>query len=376
MLPAAVCVSLNGNNSFAHSNDSWYLFGSTKPFMQERKSLKKLKLALVGCGAIARLHLDGLKEHVPEIAVTAVVDTDPEKRDAYAVETGAEPYASLEVALDKGDFDAVDIMLPHDLHESAALQCFEAGKHVLLEKPMATDLEACGRILEGASKAGNVFMVGENAQYWPEIVKAKEVLESGTIGEVITARAAFVYPFDPYWFKDDSPWRFDSKRTGGGIVIDGGSHWIRPLRMWMGEIEEVVGVTDRPLEQMEGESLARSLIRFKSGKTAGFDAMMIDTVFAPEPWWRITGTRGEITIGGGFEGGLRLYDKANPEGTPLMEPKGYTQSFGPELADFAAAVLTGTAPAAGPEKSIGELRVAFALYRSVQTGKWEKVWDP
>ncbi len=337
--------------------------------------MEKLKLALVGCGAIARLHLDGLKERVPDISVTAVVDTDPKKRDAYAAETGGEPFASLDAALAEGDFDAVDIMLPHDLHESAALQCFHAGKHVLLEKPMATDLAACNRILEGAEKAGIVFMVGENSQYWPEIVKAKEVLESGEIGEVITARAAFVYAYDPYWFKDDNPWRFDSKRTGGGIVVDGGSHWIRPLRMWMGEIEEVVGVTDRPLEQMEGESLARSLIRFKSGKTAAFDAMMIDTVFAPESWWRITGTKGEITIGCGFEGGLRIYDAGNPEGKCVMEPKGYPQSFGPELADFAAAVLSGKVLEAEPEESLGELRTAFALYRSVQSGNWEKVWD-
>jgi UDP-N-acetyl-2-amino-2-deoxyglucuronate dehydrogenase len=333
-----------------------------------------LRLALVGCGAIARYHLDGLQEHAPRIQVTAAVDVDADKAAAYAAETGAAAFTSLDEALEKGDFDAVDLMLPHDLHEAAAIQCFQAGKHVLLEKPMALDLDACDRILAAAKAAGTVFMVAENAQYWPEIVKAAEVIESGAIGDIITARAAFTYEFDPYWFKEDEPWRYQKGRTGGGITIDGGSHWIRPLRMWMGELDEVVGTIGHPLAQMEGESLTRALFRFASGKTAVFDAMMIDTVMAPDPWWRVTGTKGELTIDPGFEGALKLYDADHREGRQLMEIKGYPQSFGPELADFAAAVLDGTALAAGPEQALGELRTALAIYRSAESGRWEKVW--
>ena len=238
----------------------------------------KLKLAFIGCGAIARFHLDGIKGHAPRIDVTALVDLDESKAQTYAAETGGQAFTSLDEALAKGDFDAVDIMLPHDLHEPIALQCLAAGKHVLLEKPMAPTLDACDRILAAAREAPSVFMVAENSQYWPEIVEAQKLLTAGAIGEIITARAAFVYPFDDYWFKEERPWRYEKGRTGGGIAIDGGSHWIRPLRMWMGEIKEVVGVLGHPLAQMEGESLARALFRFDSGKTAVFDAMMIDTV--------------------------------------------------------------------------------------------------
>ena len=334
----------------------------------------RLKLALVGCGAIARFHLDGIEEHAPRIEVSAAIDLDRDKAQAYADETGATAFTSLDEALATGDFDAVDIMLPHDLHESAAIRCLEAGKHVLLEKPMAPSLEACERILAAARTAGTVFMVAENSQYWPEIVKAQEVIEAGAIGEIITARAAFIYQFEDTFFKEEHPWRYDERRTGGGITIDGGSHWIRPLRIWMGEIEEVVAVVGHPLKQMQGESLTRALIRFQSGKTAIYDAMMIDTVFAPDPWWRVTGTKGELTIGFGFHGALRLWDSDDREGELLMEPRGYAQSFGPELADFAAAVLDGTAPKAAPERALGELRAALAIYRSAASGEWEKVW--
>jgi predicted dehydrogenase len=90
-----------------------------------------LKLALVGCGAIARFHLDGIVKHAPRIRVTACIDPDLEKAQAYADETGSQAYSSLDEALQQGDFDAVDLMLPHDLHESIAIQCLRAGKHVL-----------------------------------------------------------------------------------------------------------------------------------------------------------------------------------------------------------------------------------------------------
>ena len=333
-----------------------------------------LDLAFVGCGAIAPYHLNGIKAHAPRVRVTAAVDRDQAKAEAIAAQTGADVFGSLDEALSRGRFDAVDIMLPHDLHEPAVLQALRAGKHVLCEKPMAPALDACDRMLAAAREAGTVFMVAENAQYWPEVVQAQRLIQDGAIGDVITARAAFVMEFDGYWFGERRPWRYDRARAGGGIAIDGGSHWIRPLRMWLGEIDEVVAALDRPLEQMEGESLVRALFRFRSGTIAAFDAMMIESVLGPDPWWRITGTRGEITIESGFTGGLVLYDAAHREGRRFGEPHGYPASFGPELADFASAVLDGKPLAAGPEHAVGELRTALAIYRSAETRRWEPVW--
>ena len=111
-------------------------------------------------------------------------------------------------AVAAGGFDAVDIMVPHHLHEPVATEAFAAGLHVLLEKPMAPTLDACDRILAAAAAAGTVFMVAENAQYWPEIVLARELIEAGRIGDVITARAcSFVPPLDEF-YGGDEPWRF------------------------------------------------------------------------------------------------------------------------------------------------------------------------
>ena len=220
-----------------------------------------------------------------------------------------------------------------------------------------------------------MFMVGENSQYWPEVVAAQELIEQGAIGEVVTARAAIAYETDEYWLQGDRPWRLERGRTGGGIAIDSGPHWIRPLRMWMGEIDEVIAVLDYPSKRMEGESLARALLRFRSGKVAGFDALEMDSPLGPDDWFHVVGTKGEMVIGGGFDGALTLYDEAHREGMKIENTTGYFNSFGPELEDFASAVLDGTPPVAGPEQSLGELRTALAIYRSAKTRQWEKVWN-
>src|SRR5215470_7727056 len=197
--------------------------------MSSRRTAE-LTLALVGCGAISQLHLTAIRKGAPRTRITAVVDTDAERARAMAGRTGARPFTSLDQALAEGAFDAVDLMLPHHLHEGAAVRCFAAGKHVLLEKPMANDVAACERILDAARRAGTVFQVAENTQYWPEVVATKRLLDDGAIGQVVTARASFAIPPMPQFYGGPNPWRLDNAIAGGGIALDAGSHWIRPLR--------------------------------------------------------------------------------------------------------------------------------------------------
>ena len=336
---------------------------------------EQLRIALVGCGNIARAHWRGIRYHAPLIKVTAVVDADAERAAAMAERTGSQAYSSLSDALANGDFDAVDLMLPHDLHERAAIEAFGAGKHVVLEKPMAPNLESCGRILVAAQHAGTVFMVAEQSQFWPDAIRVGELIEAGAIGEIISVRAFFFDPLvlDP---ADPKPWRFQLERAGGGICIDGGAHWIRPLRMWFGEIDEVVATTGRHIANMEGESRAHAIFRFASGLTATFDALLSDSVVGPTEDFRVTGSAGELVIEHGRAGCLKLFDSAHPDGHVIMDAfPGKVDSFGFELHDFSLAVLQGKPLQASPEYSLGELRTALAMYRSAESRTWEKVWD-
>lgn len=337
---------------------------------------EKLRIALVGCGNIARAHWRGIRYGAPLLEVTAVVDADPARTQSMAERTGGQAFTSLTEALAQGDFDAVDLMLPHDLHEAATLEAFAAGKHVVLEKPMAPTLDACARILAAAETSGRVFMIAEQSQFWPDVMRIRELLASGAIGDVIWARAFF---FDPPGSSgaddnpaDPIPWRFRLARSGGGISMDGGAHWIRPLRMWFGDIESVMATTERPVAKMEGESLAHAIFRFRGGVTATFDALLGVGPGAPTEDFRITGAAGEIVAERGNGGRLLLYDAVHPQGEVLLDSfAGRADAFGVELNEFSRAVLHGEPLSASPEYSLGELRTALAMYRSAESGRWE-----
>jgi UDP-N-acetyl-2-amino-2-deoxyglucuronate dehydrogenase len=337
--------------------------------------VRKLELAFVGCGAVADLHLSGIQTGASErVDVTAAVDPNPGAASRIAEKTGARTFRSLEEALEAGGFEAVDLMLPHALHEAAAIAAFDAGLHVLLEKPMSVTVESCERILAAARRAGTVFMVAENSHYWPEVTRARELIDAGAIGEVLTIRACANSPLlrEPF-YRGERPWRFDAAQTGGGICIDVAPHWIRPLRLLLGEVDEVVATLDRPVAEMEGESFVRALLRFYSGKVATFEAATLDQgILAPDAMFRITGTRGEIVIETTGGGRLVLYDERNRGGLP-EEPRGYFASFGLEIDDFAAAVLEGKQLEAGPEWAVQDLRVSLAMVRSGASRRWEQV---
>jgi len=333
----------------------------------------RLRLAMVGCGAISAVHLDAITKGAPRIEITAAIDVDVSRARALADKTGARAFSDLKESLSSDAFDAVDLMLPHHLHEEAAIAAFAAGKHVLLEKPMAPTVDACTRILDAAARSGRVFMVAENAQYWPDVIAARALIDDGAIGEPVTGRASIFFPPIEEYYQGESAWRLDNAVAGGGVAMDTGSHWIRPMRMLLGEIDEVVAAVGRPFAGMEGESLVRALMRFRSGVIGSFDALLTDAPIGPEVFFRITGTAGEITIDG--LGKVMLYNRETPRGALAARSGGYFDSYPAEFIDFADAALDGKPLAAGPESALGELRTALAMYRSAKSAAWEKVWE-
>lgn len=328
-----------------------------------------VRLAIVGCGAIAEWHATAMAVAAPRVRVTACVDPDVGRADALAQRTGGTACASLAEALAIG-VDAAAILVPHHLHEPIALEAFAAGLHVLLEKPMATTPAACERIL-AAAPDDRVFMLGENAQYWPEILLAERLLAGGAIGELVTARAWHCFPPMGDFYRGENAWRLSVGTAGGGVAIDAGSHWLRPLRIWCGELVAVVAATGRPFAGMEGESMCRALCRFDSGVVASFDALLVPGAVSDVPLFQLTGTRGEIVIEG--SGRVKLFDGSEPRGTEVGRGN-YLQSYEGEWRDFESAVVDGTPLAASARYALGELYGALAMYRSTETARWEPVW--
>ena len=329
----------------------------------------EMRLALVGCGAIAEWHWNAIRAAAPRVRVTACVDPSADRAAALAEKTGGTPFPSLAAAVVAKAADATAILVPHHLHEPIALEAFAAGLHVFLEKPMATTLDACARILAAAREAGTVFMLAENAQYWPGVVRAKALLDEGAIGGLVTARAWSCTPPAGRFFEGAQPWRLSATAAGGGVAIDAGSHFLRPLRMWCGELVDVVAVTAKQDPAMEVESLCRALCRFESGLVASFDALLTTVPGTRVPRFQLTGTTGEIVIDGAE---VRLYDGAGGDGT-VVGRSDYLASYQGEWQDFERAILDGTPLAASAGYGLGELRAALAMYLSAASRRWELV---
>ena len=265
-------------------------------------------------------------------------------------------------------------MVPHHLHEEVAADVLGAGKHLLLEKPVAHTVEAAERLLATPRADGLVFQIAENAQFWPEVLEVQRLIAEGAIGEVISARSWHCAP--PMGdFYPDGAWRLSAGSAGGGVAIDTGSHWFRPLRMWLGEVTEVLAVTGHPFAAMEGESMVRSLCRFDSGVVAELRR-------DPDPgggrrWSRSSRSPARRASWWSRPWARSCCGTASPgtELTGTVVARGnYMHSYGNQIQAFEAAVLDGTEYPVPPEYALGELRAAQALYRSAESRQWEPVW--
>lgn len=361
--------------------------------MTSSTNKKMLKLCFIGCGRIADTHARGIeKECKGLVEVTAVVDNYLPRAQKFAERFNINEeyiFTSLDIALKKNSehtiFDAVDIMLPHNLHEQVALQCFEANVHVLLEKPMAPSLKECEHIIKVAKEKqksdGVKFMIAEQSQYFANCMKAKELIVQDAIGAVYAVKSVYRDPVGNQWQQvlpgenNNKAWRLINNISGGGMVIDGGAHFIRPMRMFVpdADIESVVAVLGYLDPKFDGETLAFSCVRFSNGIIGRFEVIGSNGNWhQSDVIWSVEGTKGEITING--TGELRVYSKEHPNGEVIKYNRHHPH--GMAIQDFAKYVLyEDHIPAATAEDSLGELKMAKAMYRSHETKRWEDIFS-
>jgi predicted dehydrogenase len=162
-----------------------------------------MRLAVAGLGFMGGVHIKALAS-VGGVELAAVVSR-------RAPESDAKHYARLEDALGDPEIDAVDLCLPTDMHESAAIAALAAGKHVLVEKPMALSVESCRRMIAAAERAKKVLMVAQVLRFFPAYEELQRVVDKGELGSIRSAtfrrRCA-----QPGW----SEWITDKSRSGGG----------------------------------------------------------------------------------------------------------------------------------------------------------------
>ncbi len=208
-----------------------------------------LKVGLIGLGNMGRLHMMNCL-HIDDIKIIAVADPSKKalkRAKSIGVNELHSDYHYLLKRAKSIGIDAVIISLPNFLHFDAIQLALEAGLNVFTEKPMANTVAECQKIVNLVERSGKNFMVGHNFRFLNTIEKMKDSLDKGYIGnlEVVTIEMIGNGPFShPAVPKPVSDWWFDSKKTGGGVLLDKGSHLIDLFRYVVGEAKILFSCLD------------------------------------------------------------------------------------------------------------------------------------
>jgi len=198
--------------------------------MTSNESQDLLGVAIIGTGNVARQHAEAARA-VSGVKLRAVADIDEvRRREWIAKYCGNEPvddYADYQSLLRRDDIDLVIVTLPHWLHAEVATAAAEAGKHVIVEKPMALTLDECDRMIATARRAGVILAVGLTHHFHALPVAAKRLLDSNRLGRIIWGSERY---YVPRRYGTTSEWFFDRER-GGGQLLSNGVHFIDRL-LW------------------------------------------------------------------------------------------------------------------------------------------------
>lgn len=187
--------------------------------------MKKIGIGIIGCGRIAQLR------HIPEYAANehaqlkGFFDVNLSRAEELAARYGGKAYDSYQALLADSEIDAVSVLTPNFTHAEISIAALKAGKHVLCEKPMAVTLADCEAMAETARQTGKKLMIGQNQRLTPAHRKAKELLQSGAIGDVISFRTTFSHSGADNWSIDGkNSWFMDKNRSHFGAMADLGVH--------------------------------------------------------------------------------------------------------------------------------------------------------
>ena len=290
-----------------------------------------------------------------------VVDLDESKAARVAKEFGCKYATDWTTILD--EVDAVSLCTPHHLHASQSLIAIEAGKHVLLEKPLANSEEDCHRVIERAEQQGVTLMMAYIVRYLPALRRLKEALDSGRYGAPISAQCwvqGYLEPMPGSWF---------SKRDmlGGGVLFSHGCHYIDIFIWLLGQPKQVVQFGTRVgTEWMEGEGTSHSLIEFENGAIGNLVCSWGMKAAAPPAKYQIHTTEGMLVLDNRMwkvdwvtrNGAETLYERSADEASKRIRNESY------EIEHFLDCIETGKSPETDGYDTMKSHRAIWAMYRS------------
>lgn len=227
-----------------------------------------IRVGIIGCGSVASSHANAINEFSSRASLVGVSDVSPERLKIFAEKYGARAYDHAEGLLAQSDIDCVLISLPHDLHVRMAIEAAKAGKHILLEKPIALTLRECDEIMEAVAANNVTLSVGQSYRYFDGPWHAKQILDQKVVGIMVFAIATFSKNWS---IANRKKWQLDRNR-GGGHWISNGVHTVNTLQWLTGSpvvaVKGISGQYFHPKDrypQMRADDATLAMLQHENG---------------------------------------------------------------------------------------------------------------
>ncbi len=321
-----------------------------------------IRIGIIGCGGMEKAHEAAFEGFEGRMQVTAVCDIVRERAERAKAVLGAQrAVTDFRELLDV--VDAVLIVLPHHLHHSVGMMCLEAGKHVLMEKPLANTERECLDLIEAAERGRRVLMVGYVQRYNPLVLKTRELIQNGALGEVFQVS---IWTEQFTRFSEDKSWGHRKETLGGGQLFSHGCHYVDLLLWFLGRpVSGTHDGTNLGTPWMEGEGTSNLVMRFEN-RAMGYH-------FGT---WGARGSRLQYSLH--VHGTRAMLDTRLKEGKIFLttwekgeelifeaEPGKHTRR---QMEHFLICVETGRKPLTDGRSSLQSLRVIWKVYEAEAKG--------
>ncbi len=346
--------------------------------------MEKVKVGVVGSGFIAEHHCNAYAQNpnVELVAIASVLEDEAKKLSTkYGIKKA--PVKDYKDLL-KMDVDAISLCIPNFLHKEVAVAALEAGKHIMIEKPLARNPAEGQVILDAAKKAGKKVFYCENNIYAPAFNKVKEIIDQGALGQIYMGRGKEQHS-GPH-----SQWFYKKEPSGGGALIDLGIHDVACLLWFLGnDVEKVfcqtkISQPDRgKFGQCEVDDNAVGILYFKKGAMVTIE----ESWTAPGGYdmkFELYGTDGQLIVDPCRNDQLVCYtskgfgyavEKADTTTGWTFPVPGEDYFFGyvQEMQHFIKCIAENKEPRTGGELGMKALKVVDTMYKSAASGKIERV---
>jgi predicted dehydrogenase len=293
-----------------------------------------------------------------------VADLRADAARALAQGAGCESYASYQAMAKKCKLDAAIVCTPPASHPGICLHLLERKIHVLCEKPLSIDLKAARLIVDFARQAGVKLTMASKFRYVEDVVRAKRIVTSGILGEIVLFENAFTSRVDM-----SSRWNADPKVSGGGVLIDNGTHSVDLMRYFIGPLSDVQVVEGKRVQGLQVEDTVRIFVRSVSGVMGSIDlSWSINKEL--DSYINIYGSHGTV-----FVGWKESKYRQSSSHDWVIFGRGYdkVQAFRGQINNFARAVRGEEALLINAEDALASVEVIEAAYAALRQSRWTTV---